>query len=416
MKNLLIVCDAFPPAFAPRMGAISKYLQELGWNVYVLTEKQESLGFFTEFCSQNVLELEYYKSSNKLAWLGGFLIDLFFENKCRRLVSLFNRHWADKKFDAVLCSTYMLFPMQAAYNISKLCKVPLVFDFRDVVEQFVGFEFAKHRIFKSACLNNLAHRIRRRIIIHRRNNLIANADAVTTVSPWHKDVLEKILKGRTSKCQKVDVIYNGYDPRIFYPKKKKSKKFIIEYTGRVLDLRLQNPLLLFGAVQKLKSQRVISPSDFTVRWNTDTLSADRIRNLAAEFDVAEFNEIDDFVPQKCVPDLLNESSVILVLTNKMEKGGPHGVLTTKFFEALSVSKPILCVRSDESHLAELINDTKSGISSADADEVAMFIQKYYDIWKKRGVVNVESDREKIECFSRERQAGQFDRLLKTLVG
>ena len=80
MKNLLIVCDAFPPAFAPRMGAISKYLQELGWNVYVLTEKQESLGFFTEFCSQNVLELEYYKSSNKLAWLGGFLIDLFFEN------------------------------------------------------------------------------------------------------------------------------------------------------------------------------------------------------------------------------------------------------------------------------------------------------------------------------------------------
>ncbi|MBQ4032381.1 MAG: glycosyltransferase [Paludibacteraceae bacterium] len=415
MRNLLIVCDAFPPSFAPRMGALSKYLQELGWCVYVLTEEQDAVGCSVEGCTQNVLRLKYYKRSGKLAWLGGFLLDYSFNRKNKLLVSLFRKHWRDVKFDAVLCSTYMAFPMQAAYDISKMCGAPLVYDFRDIVEQFVGFEFAKHKIFRHAGLNNFAHKIRRRKIIAQRNRLLAMADAVTTVSPWHKEMLEKILSSGDSKCKSVTVIYNGFDPQFFFPKDIKSNKFVIEYTGRVLDLRLQNPLLLFEALQKLKSQEVINASDFVVNWHTDTSSAKKIGELASSYNVSEFVKIENYVPQQSVPDLLNRSSVILVLTNKMEKGGPQGVLTTKFFEALSVRKPVLCVRSDEAYLAKLIDDTRSGISAINADEVAHFIKKYYAVWKSDGIVKIESNNKLVETFSRKHQAGQFDQLLKKIA-
>lgn len=414
MKNLLIVCDAFPPAFAPRMGVLSKYLQGMGWNVYVLTEDLDDVGCAADGCAENVLRLKYYKHSAKLVWLGGFLLDLGFNSKSRDLVTLFLKHWHDVKFDVVLCSTFLLFPMQAAYKISKICKAPLVYDFRDLIEQFVGHEFATHKIFRLQKLNSLAHKVRRYSVIVQRNRLVSKADAVTTVSPWHKALLEKVLAGRDSKCKAVSVIYNGYDPQLFFPKHLKSDKFIIEYTGRVLDLSLQNPVLLFEALQKLKSQRVISESDFVVRWHTDASSAEKIRKLAVDYCVAEFVKIENYLPQSRVPDLLNESSMILVLTNKMEYGGPHGILTTKFFEALSVRKPILCVRSDESYLAQLISETKSGFSATDSDAVVAYIKKYYSLWKSEGVVNIESDSNFVESFSRKRQAEQFDSLLKTL--
>lgn len=415
MRNLLIVCDAFPPAFAPRMGALSKYLHGLGWSVYVLTEEQDDAGFSLDSCTPNILRLRYYKNSNKLAWLGGFILDYGLNYKSTRLVSLFKKHWSGVNFDIVLCSTYLIFPMHAAYQISKICNIPLVYDFRDIIEQFVGFEFAKHRLFRNNTLNNFIHKIRRKKIIGSRNRLMVHADAVTTVSPWHKIHLEQILSSNNAKCRSVNVIYNGYDPQLFSKKSVRADKFIIEYTGRILDLRLQNPLLLFEALQKMKSQRLISPSDFCVRWHTDALSARKILRLASDFGVGEFIKIYGFVPQKQVSDLLNESSIILVLTNKMEQGGPRGVLTTKFFEALAVKKPILCVRSDESYLKQLIVDTNSGLAASSSDEVVAFIKKYYDIWKSDGIVNINTEDEVLRPFSRESQATQFDRLLKTLI-
>ena len=154
--------------------------------------------------------------------------------------------------------------------------------------------------------------------------------------------------------------------------------------------------------------------DFVVNWHTDASSAKKIGELASVYNVAEFVKIEKYVPQQCVPDLLNRSRVILVLTNKMENGGPHGVLTTKFFEALSVRKPVLCVRSDESYLAKLIDDTRSGISAVNADDVALFIKKYYAAWKSDGIVKIESNNEMVETFSRKFQAGQFDQLLKKM--
>lgn len=414
MKNLLIVCDAFPPAFAPRMGSLCKYIREFGWRVYVLTEKQKSVGSISDCNADGYLELNYYNRDSQAYWLCKFALDYLLNKKSSEMVALFKRNWSEVKFDAVLCSAYLSFPMAAAFKISKICDAPLVYDFRDLIEQFVGFEFAKHKIFGWKLLNDALHKIRRKKIISERNRLMCKASAVTTVSPWHKGFIDAVLEHGDARCKSAEVIYNGYDPQYFAPKKIKSDRFIIEYTGRVLDIDLQNPLLLFEALKKMKCGGTISASDFVVRWNIDAKSAERVKALVEKYGVEEFNEICGYVPQIKVPELLNESSIILVLTNKMKKGGPHGILTTKLFEALSVRKPILCVRSDESYLEQLIFTSDAGIAATDREQVINFISKNYAAWKRDGIVGVDSKTEFIERFSRKYEAGQFDRLLKTL--
>ena len=39
MKRVLILCDLFPPAFAPRMGYLCKYMKRAGWQPVVVTEE-----------------------------------------------------------------------------------------------------------------------------------------------------------------------------------------------------------------------------------------------------------------------------------------------------------------------------------------------------------------------------------------
>jgi hypothetical protein len=81
-------------------------------------------------------------------------------------------------------------------------------------------------------------------------------------------------------------------------------------------------------------------------------------------------------------------------------------MTTKFFEALGVEKPILCVRSDEECLAQVIKETESGLAATCVDEVKKFILHYYDQWQKQGYTHVNIKNK--EQFSRQKQALQFE--------
>ena len=160
----------------------------------------------------------------------------------------------------------------------------------------------------------------------------------------------------------------------------KADKFVIQYTGRVLDLKLYDASLLCEALHNLDKNGIISENKFSVKFNTDENSAIRIRKLFSRFSVEKYLNICNFVPQNEVPSLLNESSIVLVLTNKMDKNGPKGIMTTKFFEALAVKKPILCVRSDEAYLENLIVKTQSGIAARRVEEVENFIIKQFHIF------------------------------------
>ena len=94
---------------------------------------------------------------------------------------------------------------------------------------------------------------------------------------------------------------------------------------------------------------------------------------------------------------------MLVLTNEQT----HGMLTTKFYEALGCEKPILCVPSDKGALAELMAYTNAGLATDDIDAIKQFIMDRYDEWRQNGFTH-QATQHRNE-FTREAQYDQFYR-------
>ena len=156
-----------------------------------------------------------------------------------------------------------------------------------------------------------------------RNRVLKKADYVTTISPWHVDILKQYNTN-------VELIYNGFDPELFYPEQKKTEKFIITYTGRLLSTAMRNPGLLFEALSILSARNILTPDKCRVYWYVDETSCKIITEEAEKIPDSPFYGFQRICSGVEIPSILNSSSVLLLLTNHAANSGPKGVMTTKF--------------------------------------------------------------------------------------
>ena len=398
------MCDLFPPAFGPRMGYLCKYLKLNGWHPVVVTEDVNE-NTYSFLCKDvDVTYIRYYSQSGlagKITWGWSFLHDMLFGNKDNRMYREALHIMKKHQFDLILCSTYRTFPMKASWRLSRKSGLPLVIDLRDIIEQYTGTEFITHTIPKIFGMDKIIASRFKKQNLKIRNKILHEASCVTTVSPWHVSVLSTYNKNTI-------LIYNGYDPELFYPVNKKNDKFIITYTGRLLSTAMRNPDLLLKAIDRLANDRIITPGLFRVRWLVDEQSKRTIEHETLKYPGIEiFMDYPGYKPASEIPNALHDSEILLLLTNKTGENGPKGVMTTKFFESLAVGKPILCVRGDEGCLEEVINRTKAGLSAHHADEAYDFIKTHYLRWQANQLYEDNSDKEEIKKFSRAAQAQQF---------
>ncbi len=395
-KHLLIVADAFPPAFAPRMGNLCKFLD--GFDITVVTADCDSQNWPMEI-PQNVT-IHRFGLTSKFAIANLFykLCNYAFSLDDRRLYVKATRALAGQNFDIVLCASFYIFPLLCGTKMAKKLHCPLVVDLRDIVEQYsqpVGIQKVT-RFFKLRWLNRW-----------RRNRLLRSADVVTTVSPWHVAELQK-------RHAQVRLIYNGFDADKFYSSAVKTDKFTILYTGRLLGKLDRNPMLFFEAMCALCNDANFR-ENVRVRWFVDADSEQKILALAQQFGIGDCTELNALVSANEIPDILRASSVVLVLTNKSAANGPHGVMTTKFFEALGCEKPVLCVPSDEGCLADVIRQTNAGVAAASVAEVEQFILEKYREWQQFGYTHQPVNQEEKAKFSRQTQAQQFAEIFCKLI-
>lgn len=410
MKRLLILCDMFPPAFAPRMGYLCKYLTRKGWEVHVVSEQIEDQTFaFLEGYAASVHYVSFYSACHpllrKLQWIVMMLLDLLFHYKDRKMCQVASKVLRQQDCQAILGCTYRTFPLPAAAKLAKQFGLPFIADLRDIIEQYAADEFIAHPLPLPHWVNHYLNGYFRRRLLHDRNQALAMAVAVTTVSSWHVQTL-KVYNPHTY------LIYNGYDPEVFFPEIIASKQFTITYTGRLLSLALRDPSLLLAAIQRLGQAQAIQPETFQVVWYTDTTSQSLIKQEADRFGVSPYMDYRGYVPAAEIPHILNQSSVLLLLTNKAEKNKLQGIMTTKFFESLAVEKPILCVRSDEACLAETIQRTHSGLAATQVEEVCQFLLHYYKEWQVKGYTTSAVDHDQLRQFSRREQANLFAQLIE----
>ena len=409
MRSILIICDIFPPAFGPRMGYLCKYLRLNGWNPVVITEYIDDDMFSFLKGNVDVTYVRYYRKkgfAGKIEWLWTMVRDILFDYKDNVMYKKALAVTSGRQFDLVLCSAYRTFPLQAAWRFAKTSGLPFVIDLRDIIEQYTGNEFVSHSLPRILGLEKVIMSVFRKKNIRKRNHILRKAVTVTTISPWHVSFLKEFNDD-------VRLIYNGFDSEIFYPVDTNPDKFYITYTGRFLSTAMRDPELLFQALEKLAADNVISRDMFVMRWFIDNKSRKIIMDDIGKYSgISEFMEYSEYVPAAEIPSILNESSILLLLTNKSDAYGPKGVMTTKFFESLAVCKPILCVRGDEGCLEEVINRTRSGLSAHNADEVYDFIKDHYLRWKDGNPHINDSDIDEVKKYSREMQARQFIRIFE----
>jgi len=304
-----------------------------------------------------------------------------------------------KEFDLVFCTTFSTFPLRAALEVAQAKHLPLHIDLRDIDEQAPNSQYQAHRQWWARPFRKLY----RAINIRRRNRVVRQAQSVTTVSPWHVDFIKQ-LNPRTS------LIYNGYDQQLFVPHDMPTDEFRILYTGRIYESELQDPTLFVQVVGTLPPMKQLS-----IDWYTDEKGQQTIRRLATQYNCEERMRFHPYVSTQKIPGLLHQCSIALVLSHKAEINGPHGIMTTKFFEALGVEKPVLCVPSDEECLADVIRQTNAGLASSIFDEVRTFILDRYAEWQEMGYTRQAVNQEQKKLFTRQYQAQQFELLFTELI-
>lgn len=364
-----------------------------------MTEQFEPLPFPHAY---TITEISVYKNRS-FDWFIKAAATLLFDWKSRYFARQVRQQIADKHYDLVFVSTFPPTPLRAAVEVAQAQHIPLHIDLRDLDEQTPTNQYQAHRLWHS----RLLHRLFRILNIRRRNTWLAKADSLSSVSPWHVDFLRRWNKP-------TQLIYNGFDDTLFVPADECTDTFRIVYTGRLYDSALQDPSLFFQALQELKLEGTL-PSEMHVAWYTDEAGKARVTRWANETDTAALMDFYTFVPTDAIPQVLHQSSIVLVASQKSSVKGPHGIMTTKFFEALGVEKPVLCVPSDEECLAQVIHDTHAGVATSDIETIKRFILERFEEWKANGFTRQAVDAEQKKRFTRQYQAKQFEQLFLKVI-
>ena len=378
--HILVVTD--PPAapgYLPRVRYMCDYLVRRGYQVTLLTEQYEPLDFAHDY---PIVAIPMYNGSTfdwavKTLWT--LLTDWHNRVFARRALSTINFKLStlNFKYDLVLCTSFSDFPLGAGYRIAKRLGVPLLCDIRDLDEQVDDSRYQYHH---RTWWTMLGRRLYRAIHICRRNRILRAADAITTVSPWHADFIRHITSKRSHGAA-VHTVYNGYDEAQFYPADLPTDTFRITYIGSLFDWQ-------HSALQLVRQ-------------------AIRETGLPVTLDI--HTPKDRPVAHDRLGDAIRQSNVMLVLTNPRT----HGMLTTKFYEALGCDKPILCVPSDQGSLAELIAYTNAGMATDDKEQIKSFIATLYREWQQNGFTRRHAEHR--DEFSRRTQTQQLEQIIINIL-
>ncbi|MBR6065115.1 MAG: glycosyltransferase [Paludibacteraceae bacterium] len=366
--HILVVSDPpVAPGYLPRLRYLCDYLDRKGFAVTLLTETSEPLPFAHNY----PIETIRMYSGNTFDW--------FVKTVWTLLTDWHNRVFAKRAlttlhggFDLVLCTAFSDFPLGAAQRIAQTLQVPLICDIRDLDEQV---DDSRYQYQHQQWWLMPFRRLYRAIHIRRRNKVLRAANAITTVSPWHKDFIQNI----TANSVPVYTIYNGFDEQQFYPENIRTEQFTITYIGSLFHWQIPALEKVKQAVEGIRIQMDIhTPQDHPV-------AHDRLG------------------------DAIRRSGIMLVLTSP----NTHGMLTTKFYEALGCAKPILCVPSDQGALAELMAYTNAGIATDDIEAIKAFILQHYRSWEQNGFTAQQTQHR--EEFSREAQTKQMEQILLSTI-
>lgn len=399
MKHLLMILDHFPPAFAPRMGYLCKYLKEMDWDAVALSiphpTRNTGFDFLEGFAESHLVENSHSRLGNLL--YGFAKLRPLWSKADDQMYRMAKQFTTEHHFDAILCSTASFFPLYSASRIAAETHLPLLADLRDIYEQDDNLQSTNR-------LSKFLHKLQ----ISKRNKLLAQANATTTVSTWHKELLSQFNTNTT-------LIFNGFDSDLFpFTQPVETDKFTITYTGsiRINKNQTQSPELLFQAVAELVEKGVIDKDQIALRFYSDKPSLAFVKQMVSKFNLVSVAELNDWTSAEQIPGILAQSNVLLLL---LSEDNTHGIVTTKLFEYMASNREILCIPNSGGEVEKIINQANAGCCINSLPELCNYLKFKYNEWQKKHLVEPHTERAFVENFSRERQAMQFVNILNNII-
>ncbi len=410
MPRILLIADLYVPNFAPRMGYLVKNLRSAGWEFDILTGPDDGdIRYRSLVGNEKVIRC----SLSKIKSPEGFLENLYFT--CMKIPLFFKQtkqyvHAAHKylnpsDYQIILCSAAFSLPViQASRILAKKWDKPWIADIRDIHEQMPIHKKGGKKIKVTRFLN----RITFKYLINLRNKNLIQANIITTVSPFNKDLLQKLNPSTF-------LIYNGFDPESFFPTPGiKQNVFKLIYTGIFINY-CSDIDIFFQSVDKLQLQRKISPDTFSVCFYTPEWCKNSIKSNVHFDKISAFISFKDPVDTSEIPKILHEASILLLFIKSVHANKSQGIIPTKYFEYLAVERPILLVPGDNAYLEESLLASGAGITAKNVETTSQFIYEKYQEWEKNGFTIQDVNKDYIQGFSRKKQALQFQGLFEDML-
>jgi glycosyltransferase involved in cell wall biosynthesis len=381
-KNVLMVAYLFPPlggSGALRPLKLAKYLPEFGWRPLILTVNNPDWYYARDpellnelspetliFRSSMVKAAWIYRMFNPFRirridrWIRKFLLHPdeqigWLPFACRKAFDVVRKH----RVRAVYSTSGPLTDHLVAYFIKKKFGIPWIAEFRDE-----WFE-APNLQLPTKWHKNIHLRLERKVVL--------NADTVVAMAP----TFNRFLRKHSNAEKKFVTLTAGYDPLDFVPDEtatqtlKDANTFLTVYTGLIYDSFRPNGFI--QAVSQLIADGSIPKDEVKILFvgSNRPDGLDRID----EFGICEFV---NFLPRKQVLKVLHVADVLLLLLSK-ERG--VGVIPSKTFEYLAVSKPILALVPENSDAAKIVQKSGSGLV-ADFGDVGKMQTAYLELYQR----------------------------------
>jgi hypothetical protein len=395
-KKLLVVSYFFPPASiigAVRITKFVKYLLRFGWDITVLTVKEE---YYDNYDFESLKDVQGAKiirtkvikpikclRERGLYWLPYLNIEL------KKLLS-------KERFDISLWTGNPFYHWILAPKFKREYGLFYVLDFRDewslskVVKKWYGTKFFKLKRFIDVKISEIIE-----------PKIVNQASAIINVT----DELTELYKNRYKDLVPENnfyTIYNGFDLEDL--PKKKSKKcyyFKIVYAGRFAKFRF--PFAFFEALNNFINERKLKPEEIKFIW-----VGEKEKDVIEFLDKINLNEYVVFIehrPYKEVLELIENADVGLLIVGHFTEA------STKLFDYIALKKTILLISDEGARAVKIAREYGNAkIVKNNINEIKDAIAELFD---KRflGKINEKV----LEFYNREYQAKKLEYIMNKII-
>lgn len=230
--------------------------------------------------------------------------------------------------------------------------------------------------------------------------VLQQSDVVIVIGKTMKDKFDKFNKN-------IHVISNGFDGDITDSEKELDKKFSITHIGLMNADR--NPKILWEVLSEMISKNSEFAKDLEIKLIGEV--AKEVKTHIADSKLEKMTQYINYVPHHKVMEYQRSTQVLLLAVNNVPSA--KGIITGKIFEYLQAKRPIVAIAPKNGDLAEIINETKSGVIVGfnEKDELKKVILNLYQQYNDKNL-NINSNN--IEQYHRRNLTKKLAKVMESL--